>query len=44
MRSYNKPSEEDTRIETGSDRFVLDSKFALVKRKLEFLEKNATGV
>ena len=34
MRSYDKPSDEDTRIETGSDRFVPDSKFVLEKRKL----------
>ena len=44
MRTCDKPSDEVTRIETGSDRFVPDSKFVLEKRKLQFLEKNAKGV
>ena len=44
MRSHDKPSDEDTAIETRSDRFVPDSKFVLEKRKLQFLEKNAKGV
>ena len=33
MRSHDKPSDEDTRIETRSDRFVPESKFVLEKRK-----------
>ena len=44
MQTCDKPSDEVTRIETGSDRFVPDSKFVLEKRKLQFLEKNAKGV
>ena len=39
MRSHDKPSDEDTRIETSSDRFVPDSKSLLEKQKLQFVEK-----
>lgn len=43
MRSFHKPS-DDAIMETGQDRLVDDSKFIAVKRKLNFLEKNANGV
>ena len=43
MRSFDKPS-DDTRIETDQDRLAHGSKITAVKRRLNFLEKNAECV
>ena len=44
MRTFDKPSEGDPRIDSGPHRFVPDIKFVAANRKLNFLEKNAKGV
>ena len=44
VRTFNKPSDGDTRIDTASDHFVPDLKFVAENRKLNLLEKNAKGV
>ena len=44
MRTFDKPSDGDTRIDSGANRFVPDIKFFAANRKLNFLEKDAKGV
>ena len=44
LRTFDKPSDGDIRIDSGPNRFVPDIKFIATNRKLNVLEKNTKGV